>query len=125
MRKQRITAKHSVCDRIALMIVQMDTAVHQRERKSAAVELTGTNGVEKLIVPVNDSFTALCVLEDPGLESLLDLLSLFLNHTGSFFVNDTLFLSIAQAVRYLNSLVDLRLFQVEQMLHDLISVHLS
>ena len=123
MSKQRITAKHSVSDRIFLMIVQMNVRSHHRERKSRAVKLMGTDTVEQLIVTLHNSFTAGRIFEDPRLESLANIVSLTLYHTSSINIDHTLFLCIAQAVRHFDSLIDLRLLQVQKMLKDVISVH--
>ena len=106
------------------MIVQVNIAVHHRERKSRAVKLTGTDTVEQLIVTLYNSFTALRIFEDPSLESLANIVSLTLYHTGSINIHHTFFLCIAQAVRHFDRLVDLRLLQIQQMLKDVISVHL-
>ena len=101
----------------------MNVRSHHRERKCAAVEFTGTDGVEKFVVTLHNSFTADRIFEDPRLESLANIVSLALYHTGSINIHHTLFLSIAQAIRHFDRLVDLRLLQIQQMLKDVISVH--
>lgn len=106
------------------MIVELYICRHHRERKSRAVKLTGTNTVEQLIVTLHNSFTADGIFEDPRLESLANIVSFTLYHTGSINIHHTLFLCVAQAVRRFDRLVDLRLLQVQQMLKDVISVHL-
>ena len=111
-------------DSIFLMIVQMNVRSHHRERKCAAVEFTGTDTVEQLIVTLHNSFTANRIFEDPRLESLANIVSFALYNTGSINIHHSLFLSIAQAVRHFDRLVDLRLLQIQQMLKDVISVHL-
>ena len=44
--QQRIAAEHSVGNGVFLMIVEFYIRSHHRERKSRAVELTGTDRVE-------------------------------------------------------------------------------
>ena len=119
--KQRITAKHCMSDSIFLMIMQMNVRSHHRERKSRTVKLTGTDTIEQLIITLHNSFTADRIFEDPRLESLANIVSLALYHTGSINIHHTLFLSIAQAVRHFDRLVDLRLLQIQQMLKDVIA----
>ena len=92
--------------------------------KTGSVELTGADTVEQFIVFFHNSFTALRIFENPRLESLANIIGFTLYNTGSIYINYTLFLCIAQAVRNLNSLVDLRLLQIQQMFKNVISVHL-
>ena len=121
--KQRITAKHSVCDCVLLVIVKFNVRSHHRERKSRAVKLTGADTVEQFVILLHNSFTALRIFENPRLESLANIVSFALYHTGSINIHHTLFLCVAQAVRHFDSLIDLRLLQVQKMLKDVISVH--
>ena len=111
-------------DCVLLMVVELNIRSHHREGKSRAIELTGTDTVEKFVILLYDSFTALRIFEYPRLESFANIIGFTLYDTGSIYIHHTLFLCIAQAVRHFDRLVDLRLLQIQQMLKDVISVHL-
>ena len=111
-------------DCVLLMVVELNIRSHHREGKSRAIELTGTDTVEKFVILLYDSFTALRIFEYPRLESFANIIGFTLYDTGSIYIHYTLFLCIAQAVRNLDSLIYLRLLQIQQMFKNVISVHL-
>ena len=84
-----------------------------------AVKFSGTYAVELLVILLHQLFTAFWISENPVLELCLDFFSLTLHDTSCIRVYYTFFL----ALLIQNRLIDLRVFQVQQMLRDLIGIH--
>ena len=92
--KQGVTAVEDVCDGIFLMLTELDFGVHTAEHDMAAVILTGTSGVEKLVVPGDKLLPSVGVFPNPITERVFDCL-LFLLCKGRFLgVEHTAFLAV-------------------------------
>ena len=84
----------------------------------AAIILTGSGGVEKLIVLRNQCFTTAGVFPYPILKRILDCLLFLLCQSGFLFIQDTLLLAIC----IFDGVIDTNVFQVQRFFQNAISI---
>ena len=125
MSKQRISAEHGVCNGIFLMIVKLNICIHHRKGKLRTVIFTRTDRIEKGIVFLYNCFTSFRILKNPLLKGFFQLFCLFLYNSCGINIHNTFFFRIAHAIGNFYCLIDFWLFQIQQMLHDFIGIHVS
>ena len=111
------TVKH-MGDGISLMFTEGNVRVHTAEADMAAIILTGSGGVEKLIVLRNQCFTTAGVFPYPILKRILDCLLFLLCQSGFLFIQDTLLLAIC----IFDGVIDTNVFQVQRFFQNAISI---
>ena len=87
------TIKH-MGDGISLMFPEGNVRVHTAKTDMAAIILTGSGGVKKLIVLRNQCFPTAGVFPYPILKRILDCLLFLLGEGCLLFIQDTLLLAI-------------------------------
>ena len=105
-------------DGVPLMGAEPDVRIHAPEPDVAAVVLTGTDGIEQLIVLFHQRLPALGILPDPVPERLPDSLLLLLGKGGLPLVEDTLL----PAVLPLNRVIDPHVPEIQAVLQYLVGV---
>ena len=105
-------------DGVALVFPEGDLRVHAHKFDVGAIVLTGSGGVEQLVVLLHQRNAPLGVLPDPVGESILDDLLFLLRQHGLPLVQHTLGLALG----ILDGVVDADIFQVQGLLQNLIGV---
>ena len=114
MGQQGIPTIDDMGDRVPLVFPENNFRVHTGKSNMAAVIFPGTDGIELLIVPLNQRFPALRVFPDPFLKSVFQCL-LFLLGQGCFFlVQHPAFLAIC----VLYSIVDPDIPQIQRVFQN-------
>ena len=106
--QQRIAAVENVGNSVKLMLSQSDFRVHAGEGDVTAVILSGTGGIEKLIVPCDQIMPPVRVFPYPVAESIFDCLLLLLCEGGFLAVQHTALL----AVRIVLGIVDTHITEI-------------
>ena len=83
MCKERIASVENVGDSVLLMLTELDFGVHTAEHDMATIVLTGTGGIEKLVILGYKLLSSVGVFPNPITERILDCL-LFLLCEGRF-----------------------------------------
>ena len=105
------------------MFMQSNIFIHHRKSQVTSVIFTGTDGIEQFVIFIYNIFSAFGIPENPFFELRTDCIGFSLYHTGCINIDNTLFLCIAHTIGNFNGFVNFRVFQVQHMLHDFISVH--
>ena len=111
------TIKH-MSDSVSLMFTEGNIRVHTTKTDMAAIILTGSGGVKKLIVLRNQCFPAARVFPHPILKRILDCLLFLLSKCRFLFVQDTLLLAIC----IFDGVIDTNVFQVQRFFQNAISI---
>ena len=93
MGKQRVAAIKDVSNGVDLMGSQFDLRVHADKVQVTAIVLSGTDGIELLVIKLTQALSAVWVFPDPVLERLLDHFLLALCDGGFLFVQHRCFLA--------------------------------
>ena len=91
MGKQSIAAIKDMGDGVDLMGSQLDLRVHAYKVQMTAIVLTGTDGVELLVIKLAKALSAVRIFPNPVLECLLNHFLLALCDSGFLFVQHRCF----------------------------------
>ena len=105
-------------DGISLMFPESNIRIYTAETNMTTIILTGSGGVEKLIVLRNQCFPAARVFPYPILKRILDCLLFLLGEGCILFIQDTLLLSI----RIFDGVINTNVFQVQRFFQNPIGV---
>ena len=116
--KERVATVEDVCNGVLLMLTELDFGVHTAEHDMAAVVLTGTGGIEKLVVLGNKFLPSVWVSPNPIPERIFDRLLLLLCKGRFLGVEHTTFTPIWVG----NGVIDTHITQIQSVLQNLICV---
>ena len=118
MGKQRIAAVQDVRDSVSLVFSQGDLRVDAHKGDVGAIKLTGTGGIETLVVLLYQRMAAVRITPHPIPESILDGLLLLLGKGRLLLVQYTLFL----AFLIQHNVIDAGVTQVQGVLQNAVGV---
>ena len=116
--KECIATVEDVCNGVLLMLTEFDFGVHTAEHDMAAVVLTGTGGIEKLVILGYEFLSAVGVFPNPITERIFDCLLLLLCKGRFLGVEHTAFTPIGVG----NGIIDTHITQIQSILQNLICV---
>ena len=116
--KQGVPAVENVSNGTPLMFTELDFGVHTAEHNMRAVVLTGTVGIEKLVVLCDKLLSSVRVSPNPILERIFDCLLLLLCKGRFLGVQHTSFLAVG--VSY--GVIDTNITQIQSVLQNLVGV---
>ena len=116
--QQRISAIKYMSNGVFLVLTEGNIGIHATEYNVIAVVLTGSGGVEQLIILIDQSFTTAGVFPDPVTEGIFDRLLFLLCQGGLLLVQHTTLLSI----RILDGVIDTNVLQVQSFLQNAVGI---
>ena len=116
--KQGVVSIEDMGNSIDLVFTELDLRVHSHKIDMTAVILSGSYGIETLVVELNKGLPSFCISKNPVLKCVLDKLLFLLCKLCGIDIEDTDFL----AVRLCFGVIDTHITQIEGIFKYLVCV---